>query len=214
MGRPSKLSDRQWAEIGRRLAAGEGVRALAKEFRVSHGTISERFSDRVPRLRELATTLATTEAEVERLPVSEQATVRTLADQIRGISESLVKVAALGGKTGEILAGHANRKAARLGDDPDPEELKMVVGLTEGANRAVVPAVALINSGKEKAEDLRQNMDLSARLAEAEKRARLSNATTQPTVTKHAALERQEMKARLLEARQKLTNSEESGRKA
>ena len=35
MGRPSKLSPKQWAEVERRTAEGEGARALAREFGIS-----------------------------------------------------------------------------------------------------------------------------------------------------------------------------------
>ena len=39
MGRPSKLTEKQWAEIGRRLLAGEKAASLAREFKITEGAI-------------------------------------------------------------------------------------------------------------------------------------------------------------------------------
>ncbi|RZL66414.1 MAG: Hin recombinase [Variovorax sp.] len=54
MGRPSKLSDKQWEQIGRRIVAGEKPSALAKEFKVSHATVSERFSESGGKVKSVA----------------------------------------------------------------------------------------------------------------------------------------------------------------
>lgn len=147
MGRPSKLSDRQWAEVGRRLAGGESSRKLAKEFKVGATTISERFSARVPKLKALAASLASTEQEVERLPVSEQVTVRTLADQLKAIGNNLARAARAGSDTAAQLAEMANGKVKGLlqdGGRVDPVELMDISSLTQVANRAAVPALRLV----------------------------------------------------------------------
>lgn len=44
MGRPSTLSDNEWAILGARIAAGEKAAALAQEFGVSKSAISKRFA--------------------------------------------------------------------------------------------------------------------------------------------------------------------------
>ena len=82
-GRPPKLDDRQWAEIGRRLVHGESMRKLSKEFGIGTSRISERFSERVHKLQAIASKLAYAENAMTDLPVSEQVTVRSLADQMK-----------------------------------------------------------------------------------------------------------------------------------
>ena len=56
MGRPSKLTDKQWAEIEKRLLAGESQGKLAKEFKVARSAISDRFSDRLKSVKTVALT--------------------------------------------------------------------------------------------------------------------------------------------------------------
>ena len=84
MGRPSKLTDRQKAEIGRRLAQGESGRKLAREFKCSEATIRANVSAQVATIQDVAGRLADAERDLERLPVSAQVSARTLADQLNG----------------------------------------------------------------------------------------------------------------------------------
>ena len=170
MGRPSKLDDRQRAEIGRRLASGgpgNTVTELAKEFHVSKGLISSLFSKRSETIQTLANTLAVTEAEIERLPISEQSSVRTLADQLKGISSSLAKSAAAGARVSASLSDLAERHTERLVKRVEEEgglmaeELKPVAALMETANRASSIGMGLLQANKSKdpepapADDLR-----------------------------------------------------------
>ena len=149
MGRPSKLSDRQWAEIGRRLAGGESTRKLGKEFGVAGNTISERFSERVPKLKALAASLASTEREVELLPVTEQCTVRNLADQLKQIAGSLASAARHGADTADRLAEMANRKTRRMDPaKPDPEDVRTVAALTAVSTAAANIGVNLMAANK------------------------------------------------------------------
>ena len=152
MSRPSALSDRQWAEIGRRLAGPnpESMRKLAKEFGVGVATISERFSERVPKLKALANTLASAEREVERLPVSEQVAVRSLADQLKAIGNGLANVAGSGIRTAEKLSALAEAKATKLTATSTRDQVGDVVALQEGANRAVATGMAIMAANKPK----------------------------------------------------------------
>ena len=162
MGRPPALDDRQKAEMGRRLAlGGDGntLTELAKEFRVSKATVSRWFSKRIGTVQTLAHTLATTERAIERLPVSEQGSIRTLADQLKGISDGLAEVAAQGVETGKILAGHANRQAQQLGAKPDMEALRLTVALQEGANRSVSTAVGMMQANKDAGKSTGQTLE-------------------------------------------------------
>ena len=154
MGRPSKLDERQRAEIQRRLAVGgEGnsVTELAAEFRVGKATISRWFSKRTETVQTLANTLATTERAIEALPVSEQVSIRTLADQLKGIQNSVANVAAAGARTADRLQQLAEGKAKKLGDMSTSEDLKPIAALVATANEAVKPALTLVQAQKGKA---------------------------------------------------------------
>jgi len=148
VGRPPALDDRQKAEIGRRLAAGESGRKLAKEFGVSEGTIRANISTHPATIRDVANRLASAESDLKRLPVSAQGSVRSLADQLQGISHGLAEVASKGVETGKILAEAAHKKAKALGDAPCPDDLRMAVALQEGANRSVSTAVGMMQANK------------------------------------------------------------------
>lgn len=150
MGRPSKLNDKQKAEIQRRRINGEGIRDLAKAFKVSPATISALVSERTETIKTLATTIANVEAEFDSLAVSEQVVVRSLADQLRGISDGLATAANHNAQTSARLAGMANRKAMLLGDESDDCDLKTVVALIETSNRASVIGCNLLNANKDK----------------------------------------------------------------
>lgn len=145
-GRPSKLTETQWAEIGRRVAGGESMRSLAKEFDVGVARISERFSKRVPQLKALANTLATVEGEIENLSVSEQTTVRHLADELKIIAVNVAKVARIGSDTAAKLHEKANKmvsKVVRPDGTVDQMTLMNISGLTITANKAAAPALRL-----------------------------------------------------------------------
>lgn len=165
MGRPSKLTDKQWGEIGRRLANGESNRALAKEYKIAVSTISERFSERVPEIKELAQAIATTERAFERLPVSEQCSVRKLADQLKDIQDDYAETAANGAKTAAHLSRLARAKASRLTEDALAEDLRGVAALSETANKALQPASNLIAANK--GQDQKQPKSLEDILEEA-----------------------------------------------
>jgi hypothetical protein len=149
MGRPSKLDERQWAEIGRRLAQGEKAADLAKEFKVSRPTIVGRFSNKVSEIRSVANALASAEMAIERMPVSDAMSVRALADSLKQVGGNLVRAAKAGSDTSALLAEIANQKAARVvGEDGkvDGATIAEIAVLTEASNSAAKPALKLVTS--------------------------------------------------------------------
>lgn len=159
MGRPSAFDDRQKAEIGRRLALGgpgNTVTELAAEFKVGKATISRLFSKRTETVQNLAATLATTERAIEVLPVSEQVSIRTLADHLKGLGNSLAKSAASGARVSERLSEMAERFTDRIARRADEEgmlmaeDLKPVAALVETANRAASQGLAMMAANKGK----------------------------------------------------------------
>lgn len=163
MGRPSKLDTRQRAEIQRRLAMGgngNSVTELAAEFRVGKATISRWFSKRTETVQTLATTLATTERAIEVLPISEQVSIRSLADQIKGIQEGAFAAAHNHAQNAHRLSEMATRKlalvdetAVMLNQDSAVEDLRQVARLTTLSNEAMKTPMGLIAKQKEQAEE-------------------------------------------------------------
>lgn len=152
MARPSKLTEAQWGEVIRRAAQGETITALAKAYRVSKGTISERVSKRLETVKTLAGAISRSEQEFDALPISERIATRTLADQLKGIQNHYAKAAKDGAETAEILNGHALTVARELEGPTDIGRLKVVAALTETAKGAASLASNMIAASKGKDE--------------------------------------------------------------
>lgn len=154
MPRPSKLSDKQWEAIGKRLLAGEKAAALAREFGVSKAAISQRFSERNETIKTVANQIVATEDAFGKLNVSEQFAARSLADRLKAISANLAGAAEHGAATAHRLASVANMKVQEL-DDSDPfskeslAALKGVQVLTGLANLAAEIPMSLLKANKE-----------------------------------------------------------------
>lgn len=159
MGRNSKLTDAQWEKIGKRLLAGESLSALAREFGVSKASISTRFSKRIQTVKDVANQIVATETAMSKLNVSEQMAARTLADDLKSISEHLAGAAKFGAATAHRLSGIANAQVAKI-DDTDPlnaesvESLKGISALTKLANESSTIAINLLNANKETIKEL------------------------------------------------------------
>jgi len=152
MARPSKLTPAQWAEVERRLAEGEGVSALAREFGVGKSTISGRVSGQSERVREVAHQVAAAQSALATLPVAQQHTALNLADKLRNISSSMAAAAELGAKTAHRLHALANDQAAKI-DDADPlknrDALQGVAALLKLGNEAGVLPSNLISANRD-----------------------------------------------------------------
>lgn len=153
MGRKSKLTPDQWAEIDRRMAAGEGQSALAREFGMSPAQITRRKVSAKPQLvREVAQKLADAQNALAELPVSQQYTALSLAEKLRSISSNLASAAEYGAKTAHRLHALANSEVAKV-DDADPiasvENLRNVGVLTKLANESAHCALNLVAANKE-----------------------------------------------------------------
>jgi hypothetical protein len=161
MGRPSKLSPEQWAEIGRRITDGEVLRDLAKEFDVSPAAISRKgFTQQSKRVQEVAQQVAKAQTALAELPVPQQYTALSLADKLRSISSSLAAGAELGAKNFHRLNALANAElqkvddAAVLTEDTSMAALKTVSVLTKMANDAAASPINLLAANKETVREL------------------------------------------------------------
>lgn len=154
MGRRSSLTEKQWAEIGKRLIAGESTSALAREYGVSKSTISERFSERTNRVKATAGLIVKAETALHSLSISEQISARTLADELRSISMHLAGAGKFGAATAHRLAGIAHGKVNEIDDaapisDESLLALKGIAVLTRMANDSSVIGLNLLSANKE-----------------------------------------------------------------
>jgi len=149
----SALSPQQQAEVRLRLAAGEGLRALAREYGVGGATIS-RLSEHAEQVRNVAEQVAAAQTALAVLPIHQQHQALTLADKLRNISMSFACAAELGAKTAHRFHALANSQA-QLVDDVNPlspesiEAMRGIAMMTKVGNDALVPATSLLSANKE-----------------------------------------------------------------
>lgn len=154
MARPSKLTDAQWESIGKRLLAGESAADLSREFGISKAAISVRFSKRNETIKSVANQIVETERALSFLNVSEQIAARSLADDLKAISEHLAGAARFGAATSHRLAGIAHNKVAEIDDAKPLDEasltsLKGIAVLTRMANEASEIGLNLLRANKD-----------------------------------------------------------------
>lgn len=154
MGRKSKLTAVQWAEIDKRRIEGESRRALAKEYGVSEAAIREREQKigRAPTVQKVAKMIVETDAALSALPISAQISAQNLASKLKSISASLASAAEQGAATAHRLSALANSEVAKV-DDSNPlesvEALKGVSALTRLANDSASIALNLLAANRD-----------------------------------------------------------------
>lgn len=163
MGRPSKLTPAQWAEVEHRLLTGETARSLGREFGVSEAAIRKRFganqsvSAQSSQVRTAAEKIAEANRALEALPPAQRGVAIDLAEKLRSISESLASAAELGARTAHRLQALANSEVAKV-DDAEPmtslENLKGVSALTKLANDSASIALNLLAANKDTVKEL------------------------------------------------------------
>ena len=159
MGRKSSLTDKQWAEIEKRLLDGEKAAQLAEEFKINRSQITRKFSQHIATVKNVANQILATEDALRSLPVAQQLSAITLADQMRSISGHLAGAANYGAATAHRLMGVANAKVALI-DDASPldeqslTELKAIAAVTRMANESSHIPLNLLKANKEFVDDL------------------------------------------------------------
>lgn len=147
MGRPSKLTPTQWADVERRLLEGETARSLGREYGISEAGIRKKFgansaiSAQSSHVRTVAEKVAEAELALQEL----QPTQRTAALSMARAMTNVAEAAEYGADTGRRLHMLAN-KAARELDMGDVDCLKVVAATTRTANEAMQPAIQLLNA--------------------------------------------------------------------
>ena len=137
MGRRSKLTEKQWAEIDKRLRAGEKIRPLAREFDVAESCIRDKFS--AQQIKIIANQIVTAENELNALPLAVQITAHEEINKLRAISANLENAAHYGAITAHSLSRIAAKQTEKVNKD-DPMEsadvLQGIAALTKLSNEA------------------------------------------------------------------------------
>jgi hypothetical protein len=165
MGRPSKLTPAQWADVERRLLAGETARAIGRDVGVSEAAIRKRFganqsiSAQSSQVRTVAEKLADANTALEALPIGQRAVAVDLADKLRSISQSLAAGAELGARNFHRLSALANTELQKV-DDADPASsegnLKSAAILTKMANDAAATPINLLSANKDRMREVEE----------------------------------------------------------
>ncbi len=161
MGRKSKLTALQWAEVDKRRIEGESRRALAKAFGVSEASIREREQKigQAPTVQKVAQMIVETDAALSALPISAQVSAQNLAVRLKAISGSLAAAAEQGAATAHRLSALANSEVGKV-DDANPlnsiEALKGVSALTRLANDSANIALNLLAANRETVKKLNE----------------------------------------------------------
>lgn len=154
MARPSKLTEKQWAQVEVRLLAGEKAAALAKEYGVDRAAITRKFSQQVTNVKAVANQIVAADVALKNLPVAQQIQAVTLADELKAISTHLAGAAKFGASTAHRLSGIANGKVQEIDDAAPLDEeslntLKGIAVLTRMANDASQIGVNLLSANKD-----------------------------------------------------------------
>lgn len=154
MGRPSKLTDEQWAQIERRLLDGEPRRALAREYGVSETAIRLKLSSQISEIKSVANQLVTAQTALQKLPITSQITTQSYAARLMSLSNHVLSAADYGAATAHRLSALAHSEVEKI-DDANPlasgESLRGVAALTSLANESAKIALNLLAANKDKA---------------------------------------------------------------
>ena len=162
MGRPSKLTEKQWADIEKKLLNGETPASLAKQYGINRAALSRKFSQRIATVKHVANQIVETEQNFKSLPLTQQLQAINLADQLRSISMHLGSAANYGAMTAHKLSGLANAKAQLLDEsvDVDSDEglakLRGIAALTKLSNDSAQIGIDLLKANKDAIDAINQ----------------------------------------------------------
>lgn len=153
MGRKSSLTDKQWAEIGKRLLKGtESARALAREFGTSEASIRRKFPAQRKDVKTVANQILEAENALRNLPIASQIDALNLVDELKAISVHLAGAGKYGAMTAHRLSGIAHLQVEKV-DDAEPEKsmeaLQRIGILTKMANSSAEIGLNLLRANKD-----------------------------------------------------------------
>lgn len=147
----AKLTEKQWAEIQKRLLGGETSFAISKDYPVSRQAIDKKLGCATKSIKAVANQIVDVQKNLKKLPEVAQVAACNLADDLMAISMHLGSGAKYGSMTFHRLAGIANQHAQKLDDaDPDPDTMMKIAQLTEIGNKSAMPALNMLAANKDR----------------------------------------------------------------
>lgn len=139
MGRPSKLSEKQWHDVEAMVLAGKPLRSIAKQFGISESSIRGRLSAQIAETKAVANQIVDTKQRLSALPISAQIRAQQLADEMLAVSAYLASAAQHGAKVSRESMELAAKQFESVNHD-DPMEsadiLQGIAALTRIANES------------------------------------------------------------------------------
>lgn len=153
MGRKSSLTDKLWAEIGKRLLSGkESARSLAKEYGTSDASWRRKFPAQRKDVKDVANQIVAVEVALRSLPIASQIDTLSLVDELNAISVHLAGLGKYGTMTAHRLSGIAHGQVEHI-DNADPlksaNELACIALLTKVANGAAEIGIGLLKTNQD-----------------------------------------------------------------
>ena len=156
MGRKSKLNEKQWAEVQRRMLDGEPIRALAREFGVSEGSLRAQKSKRVETIKDVANQVVATECAIKSLDFDAQCAVNDYASKLRAMASNLLSAAHSGSVTSARLAAIAEKESQKINpDEPmeSAEQLQAIAALNRLGNDAAQIGLQVLKANQDAVKD-------------------------------------------------------------
>ena len=145
MTRTTKLTEKQWEEITRRMVEGEKAAALAKEFKINRSAISRRVAQQVEQINSVSNQYVEAETAVISMPISQQLLATKRINNLRAIRDNMASAANYNAASTHRLAAIVNGIVQRI-DDSNPlsevslDAARSVAAYTKLANEvAVIP---------------------------------------------------------------------------
>lgn len=147
----NKLTAEQWSDIETRLYRGDAsANALAKEYKISEGTIRARLNPKKREMVEVAVTkLVQAKMAIAELPTSIQPHIDSMAETKMRTIQTMSLSAELAAKTAYKMTAIANLQASTIDEEsPSTETARLVHGLMETANKAAWQPLELLKAAK------------------------------------------------------------------
>lgn len=170
MGRKSKLNEKQWADVQRRMLDGEPIRALAREFGVSEGSLRAQKSKRVETIKEVANQVVATECAIKSLDFDAQCAVNDYASKLRSMASNLLSAAHSGSVTSARLAAIAEKESQKINpDEPmeSAEQLQAIAALNRLGNDAAQIGLQVLKANQAAVEVKEEKKALDIRITRA-----------------------------------------------
>lgn len=158
----SKLSEKQWADVEKRMLEGDAARALAKEYGVSEAAIRKRKGAQVKQIKDVANQIVTAEMAFRELSIGSQVSTQRYASKLLAISDDMLDGAIHSASTYRRLSAIASTELQKV-DVVDPMQsadlLRGIAAITTMANEAAKTPVNLIAANKDAMSGLNKPSD-------------------------------------------------------